>query len=354
MTGKRLKRTAAVVALILCAAGMAFAQFAPTRFPPQGPQYVEGTAMTQNWLYTGANTLVGDYTGANVVFFAIPDTTTQILFFAVRNPDVDVDGTLANSEPDLPAVAGPPWVNYALIGGTGAYSSVAGQHLVGNAANSGGTVLDSITGSSYTGAFRVGAWVYFNGVSPSQGEHIGNKYYFRLTAVSPNYSNGTEFKHCYQFDVSFTNSGTPTGLSSGNAFSYDVELAQLAATGDGVTAETWNFYPFVPLGAGTPMTATTNAFNYALTGNITINLWNDNLGVSQGTGTFPMGSSNATNTYAVSAAQTNATWHLQFSTTGTWGGRALRAQQSSTSPSAAPFSRYIRLPTQGPSPIILR
>ena len=48
-------------------------------------------------------------------------------------------------------------------------------------------MLDSITGGSYTGIFAVGNWVYFNGVSPSQGEHIGNKYYFRLTAVAPDY-----------------------------------------------------------------------------------------------------------------------------------------------------------------------
>ena len=58
--------------------------------------------MTQNWLYTGGGTRTGDHTGANVVFFEIPDTTTQTLYFAVRNPDVDVDPTLTNSEPDLP------------------------------------------------------------------------------------------------------------------------------------------------------------------------------------------------------------------------------------------------------------
>ena len=172
-------------------AGAVFAQFAPTRFPPQGPQYVEGTAMTQNWLYSGANTLTGDYSGANAVFFEIPDTTTQTLYFAVRNPDVDaVNGTSAQSDPDRSVNTatppnGPPWVNYALIGGTGAYSAVAGQHLTYATANSGGTQLDSITGSSYAGAFAVGNWVFFNGVSPSQGEHIGNKYYFRLTAVTP-------------------------------------------------------------------------------------------------------------------------------------------------------------------------
>ncbi len=320
--------------------------FAPTRFPHQGPQYVDSNAMTQNWLYSGANTATGDYTGANVVFFSVPDTTTSTLYFAVRNPDVDADATLANSEPDLSVANGPPWVNYTLIGGTGAYSAAAGQHLTYANANSGGTVLDTIAGSSYTGAFRVGTWVYFNGVLPKQGEHIGNRYYFRLTAVTPGYG-VQEFKHCYQFDVSLANSGTPTGLSSGYAFSYDITFAQLSAAVS--TAETWDFYPFVPYGSGSPMTATTNAFNYAGSNTIVVNAWDDNLGVSQGVAGFPMGSGTATNTYTVSSAQTNATWHLQIATTGNLGGRASGAAELYFSVGGKLLPIYTT-PYSGPAP----
>ena len=84
--------------------------------------------------------------------------------------------------------------------------------------------------------------------------------------MSPNY--GTQsIQALYQFDVSLANSGSPTGLSNGIAFSYDISFAQLYRLGELGNSQTWNFYPFVPLGAGTPMTATTNAFNYAVTDN---------------------------------------------------------------------------------------
>src|SRR5271157_1334813 len=98
----------------LCSTGIAFAQtFAPTRFPPQGPQYVETDPLKQNWLYSGASTLTGDYTGANVVFFEIPDTTTQTLYFAVRNPGVDAVNGTGTNDPDRTVVnAAQYWVDY--------------------------------------------------------------------------------------------------------------------------------------------------------------------------------------------------------------------------------------------------
>ncbi len=111
----KLCRVLLTAAMFSLSAGVYAQTFAPTRYPHQGPQYVESDPMTQNWLYSGSSTLTGDYTGANVVFFSVPDTTTQTLYFAIRNPDVDVDGTLANSQPDLP-VSG-YGMTYTLIGG---------------------------------------------------------------------------------------------------------------------------------------------------------------------------------------------------------------------------------------------
>ncbi|MDA8425857.1 MAG: hypothetical protein M0Z80_06925, partial [Treponema sp.] len=270
--------------------------------------------MTQNWLYTGGGLGDGDQTGANVVFFEIPDTTTQTLYFAIRNPNIDTLNDLAGgtSNPDhWTSGASPNLVNYALIGGTGAYSAAAGKHLSPTTANTGGTLLDSKTGTTYSGVFSEN-WVYFNGVSPSQGEHIGNKYYFRLTAVSPSF--GTySFKHAYQFDVSLANSGSPTGLSNAYAFSYDVTFAQLYTNlglAAGVT-QTWNFYPFVPFGE-TSLIVTTGSFNYAGTTNqITVNSWTDNLTIAQSA--IAVGANlSSSSTITVSTAQTNATWHLQF------------------------------------------
>jgi len=104
------------------------------------------------------------------------------------------------------------------------------------------------------------------------------------------------------------NYGTPTGLSNGYAFSYDVTFTQISAAVS--TSETWDFYPFVPFGAGSPMTVTTVAFNYAGSNSITIDSWTDNLNFPLTTPT--MASNIATSNYNVSAAQKNATWHLQF------------------------------------------
>ena len=168
--------------------------------------------------------------------------------------------------------------------------------------------------------------------------------------MTPGY--GTqEFKHSYQFDVSLANSGAPTGLSNGYAFSYDITLAQL------VTSDTWDLYPFVPFGSGTPMTVTTNAFNYAGTGNIVINLWNDNLGADQGKASFPMGAGTVnTPTFPVSAAQTNATWHLQFVTgNGTFGssGRVAGAAELYFSIGGSLLPMY-SAPSPGPRPTISR
>jgi autotransporter-associated beta strand protein len=88
-------------------------------------------------------------------------------------------------------------------------------------------------------------------VYPSEGEHIGNKYYFKIIAEA---SAGSNFKNGYRFDASFNNGSTPTGISSGEVFAYSWCVVFRSDIDD-----IWDFHPFVPEGAG-------GAGNYIIVG----------------------------------------------------------------------------------------
>ena len=119
----------------------------------------------------------GDHDGVMVVFFEVPDTTTSTLYFAVNDPGYDGiypdEGTTGNT-------------GYYLVGGAGAISDGNSRlvHYPSKTLARTGNVLSSFTGLGgaleYNGSNEY--WVYFPGVSPSQGEHIGNKYYFKIVA----------------------------------------------------------------------------------------------------------------------------------------------------------------------------
>jgi hypothetical protein len=115
-----------------------------------------------------------------VVFYEVPDTITSTLYFAVNHPGIDTATPTAPNNPDQGTV-GASWYYY-LVGGTGTLSSATSRQLTfANLSEATtGTILDT---KSYT---NENGWNYFTGVSPSQGEHIGNKYYFKVVAQAPN------------------------------------------------------------------------------------------------------------------------------------------------------------------------
>ncbi|MDY6827642.1 MAG: hypothetical protein SVV67_10875, partial [Bacillota bacterium] len=151
-----------------------------------------------NYLQTTGDTSNGDRDSYMVAFFEVPDTIDSTLYFAINHGGIDIL-TPAVDNPDQGA-AGPNW-NYYLVGGSGTVSSSVSRQLTfaGLAEATTGTVLDT---QSYT---NENGWNYFDGVSPSQGEHIGNKYYFKIVAEA-----GGNDKNGFQLDVSFSNSGTPS------------------------------------------------------------------------------------------------------------------------------------------------
>jgi hypothetical protein len=96
-----------------------------------------------------------------------------------------------------------------------------------------GTILDSNTfGSSYAQE-----WYYLNGVTLSQGEHIVNKYYFKIVTEAESVTAG---KNGYQLDISTSGGGSPTGLSGVRSFAYSW------MDGFHWRGREWSLYPFVP------------------------------------------------------------------------------------------------------------
>ncbi|HET6486912.1 MAG TPA: hypothetical protein VFH83_10865, partial [Spirochaetia bacterium] len=124
------------------------------------------------WVGTAGSGSLGDRDETVVLFFEIPDTTASTLYFAVRNP-----GNSGNAAQFDEAGSGGTSYWY-LIGGTGALSDPNSQlinYTPLSVTPRAGNLLDSFTRTNQNEG-----WVYFQGVAPSQGEHIGNKYYFKI------------------------------------------------------------------------------------------------------------------------------------------------------------------------------
>lgn len=209
-----------------------------------------------NWLQNANKLNLGDQDEINVIFFEIPDTTTSTLYFGVRDSETN------NFPPDQLTTGGSPsaLTDFYLIGGSGSLSDANSRKI-----NYSGIEAQSRTGTqlSYFQSTNVGpdagTWHYFpQGVSPSQGEHIGNKYYFKIVVDMTASSNavGEDYKNAYQLDVSLSgvNGQAPAGVPDAKSFAYHLcfDLA------NGFPA--WNLYPFIPDNALT--TDTVNFYNY--------------------------------------------------------------------------------------------
>ncbi|ADN01072.1 FlgD immunoglobulin-like domain containing protein [Spirochaeta thermophila] len=255
------------------------ALFGQSAIPAQSGNYLQVTGTPQN----------GDQDPYMVLFYEVPDTITSTLYFAVEHPG------LSGAAPDQGT--GGTW-EFFLVGGTGALTQSRKLNFANDAEVLAGTVLSTIQATNETG------WVYFDGVVPSQGEHIGNRYYFKIVAKAPDDS-----KNGFRCDVSYSNTGTPTGDSNIRAFAYVWTLALLDNVGT-----TWDLYPFVPDSAGP--TDTIDYKNWDMDGGETLAAW-DKSGnplspspsISGNGTTWP--NDVATSSYTI-GSETNGTWRLQI------------------------------------------
>ncbi len=190
-------------------------------------------ADTSNWLQNSDDPALGDVDAVNVIFFEIPDTVTSTIYFGIY--DAGTDNLVEDDN------TGP--TEFYLVGGSGALSSPNSQ-LVDYSADTSvartGTLLSSFTADNGD-ANHNDNWFYFpQGVSPSQGEHIGNKYYFKVVVDMS--GTALSLKNAYQLDVSYTgtNGSSPSAISGAASFAYNLcfDLA------NGYPA--WNLYPYVP------------------------------------------------------------------------------------------------------------
>ena len=284
------------------------------------------TVNSNNWLQVTGTSGNGDPDPLMIAFFEIPDSVTSTIYFAVRDPATDgrsqgaggFDLSGPGSTPGVPDQDSTGTTTFSLVGGTGTlsnansrliyYATISQAYTPATGAGSG--TLSSFSAANVNDAAFTSpsyGWTYFAGVSPSQGEHIGNKYYFKVVAQA----GGTVGKNAFQLDVSYNNSGEPTGIIGVRAFAYAWTLALIQRTG-----ATWNLYPFVDDGA---------------TGNVTLHNWDMDSGESlafaakSGYGlTAPTVSANGgswstdadTNTYTIATVETNSgqnqrngTWH---------------------------------------------
>ncbi|MCF7915324.1 MAG: hypothetical protein K9L66_09165, partial [Spirochaetaceae bacterium] len=181
-----------------------------------------------NWIQVTGDPINGDRDSVMVAFFEVPDTVTSTLYFAINSPGLSGAGY-----PDQGTTG---TTIFRLFGGQGAISdSRSRQNVytgteVTNNDHLVGTLLDTKT----YGNVDLG-WEYFAGVEPTQGEKIGNKYYFRVVAQIDDGS-----KNGFQLDVSTAQTTEPSGHTSIKAFAYGWTLALINRNG-----QEWNIYPFV-------------------------------------------------------------------------------------------------------------
>ena len=139
-------------------------------------------ADSNNWLSSASTSGSGDRDQLNVIFFEIPDTVSSTLYFAINNPGI------TGAAPDQNTAAFGEDSVFTLVGGSGALSHPESRQVE----YSSGSPYQGIQLGQKSYIDATTGWVYFPGVTPSQGEHIGNKYYFKVVVevLGGTYKNG--------------------------------------------------------------------------------------------------------------------------------------------------------------------
>lgn len=245
-----------------------------------------------NWLQVTGTPALGDQDGIMTIIFEIPDTVSpsQPLYIGINSPGYG-DGNFDTGSSGT--------TEFYLVGGSGAFSHPGVKRLLHTtptniaSALEGGTQLDSFSrGNTNEG------WVYFNGVYPTQGEYIGNKYYFRVVV----YDTGSN-KNAFQVELSTTTDPTPTPISGVLSFSYRLTLA----LGDRV-GTVWNFYPFVPDNA----TGNIVFYNFEFDNDETIDVYDYDNNLYLPAPPTSGDNAEASQGYTIPALQRNKTWRYEI------------------------------------------
>jgi len=174
-----------------------------------------------------------------VLFYEVEASVTTPFYIAIDSPGsgdaIDINNAVGDG-------------NFLdILGGVGALTDpVARQltHVDRAAAISNATLLSTTEFNNETG------WNYVGPFLPSQGELLGNKYYFRIVfSIDP----AIVDRNAFRLDISFSNSGNPGGSDQFRAFAYSWPIGLLGdSNGDagGGTDRFYELYPFVAEGYG--------------------------------------------------------------------------------------------------------
>jgi len=201
----------------------------PAQFP-SGTDDLTGNA--RNAASITGTTSAGNSDRVSVIFFEIPIGTPGSLYFAVNHAGHDTN------DPVDTGVVGSEYSLFSLLGGVGTYSNPDARlvrYSSGGQART-GTVLDSFTSIN---AGTPAGWTAYNPVSPSQGELIGNKYYFKIVVDASFSSDVSDWKNGFQVDV-FNDAGLTGTVANARAFAYNWCLTLPDA------AYSTTLYPYVP------------------------------------------------------------------------------------------------------------
>ncbi len=203
-----------------------------------------GGATYDTFLQVANSTGAGTLDPHAVVFYEVEATVSTPFFIAIDG----ADSGSANDE-NVILVADTIGSYLDVVGGTGALSDPVARRLTytdRNQARSGGTLLSS---TSYDNDDNAG-WTYVGPFFPSQGELLGNKYYFRVVfSIDAAVVNRNSFR----LDVSFSTSGDPSGSDQFRAFAYSWPIGLLGDSNGnaaGGTDRVYELYPFVAEGYG--------------------------------------------------------------------------------------------------------
>jgi hypothetical protein len=229
------------VALVLFAFVIAAAGWGQSQIP----------AGSGNYLMTASSPALGDRDGVTVVFYEIPDTVTGTIYFGIFDAGNDDDDDQLIAPFDADQRGANSRTTYYLVGGNGALTDPAsdsllfdGEDLYGSGALPNAPIASYSVDDGGSSGFDDEQWYYFASTDVSAGEHIGNKYYFRIVVVEDTSLGGN--KNAFKLDVSYdgTNNTDPTQISGATSFSYVWTIGVRNRPG-----QVWNLYPFIPEGS---------------------------------------------------------------------------------------------------------
>lgn len=129
----------------------------------------------------------GDNDSVQVIFLEVPDTLTTTLYVRVYDPDVgDNFDELCRPSTGCPESIWDTSTTFSLYGGSGAYTDPAARQATFITPTDPGITTGTLITPSYTftqGAALDRTWVTLWSFAPGEGEHVGNKYVFKLSVV---------------------------------------------------------------------------------------------------------------------------------------------------------------------------